>query len=240
MKPSLLMRHLETKHPTYKQRNISFFQRLSNSPNLNSCLISTNKANEAAIEASYRISYHIAKSGKNHTIAENLVFPCIKDAVECMFGEDHVQKIKTIPLSNSTVSRRIKDMSIDIEATINERIKRAPSFQYSTDVSKLSILLVIARYLNVNELEENLLLCYPLTKRCTGEDIFNAIQDYFCENEIDWAKCCGVCTDGGKSRPGVLNLFSLAYPLISLFIFAYPLLSYPTPVRPSMQRSFYQ
>ncbi|GBN69476.1 Zinc finger BED domain-containing protein 5 [Araneus ventricosus] len=126
IKPALLIGHLETKHPTYKQRNINFFQRLSNSPNLNSCLISTNKANEAAIEASYRISYHIAKSGKNHTISENLVFSCIKDAVECMFGEDHVQKIKNIPLSNSTVSRRIKDMSIDTEATINERIKNSP------------------------------------------------------------------------------------------------------------------
>ncbi|GBM58836.1 hypothetical protein AVEN_206015-1 [Araneus ventricosus] len=60
----------------------------------------------------------------------------------------------------------------------------------SNGISDLSILLVIARYLNVNELEENLLLCYPLTKRCTGEDIFNAIQGYFCENEIDGAKCC--------------------------------------------------
>ncbi|GBM85303.1 hypothetical protein AVEN_231121-1 [Araneus ventricosus] len=38
--------------------------------------------------------------------------------------------------------------------------------------------------------------------RCTGEDIFNAIQGYFCENKIDWAKCCGVCTDGGKSMSG--------------------------------------
>ncbi|GBM33085.1 Zinc finger BED domain-containing protein 5 [Araneus ventricosus] len=91
MKSSLLMRHLEDKHPTYKQRNISFFQRLSNSPNLNSCLISTNKANEAASEVSYRTSYHI--------------IAVIKNAVECMFGEDHVQKIKNIPLSNTTVSR---------------------------------------------------------------------------------------------------------------------------------------
>ncbi|GBO08505.1 hypothetical protein AVEN_45053-1 [Araneus ventricosus] len=72
----------------------------------------------------------------------------------------------------------------------------------STDDSNLSILLVIARYLNVNELEENLLLCYALPKRCTGEDIFNTIQGYFCGNEIDWAKCCGVCADGGKSMPG--------------------------------------
>ncbi|GBN49564.1 Zinc finger BED domain-containing protein 5 [Araneus ventricosus] len=136
-----------------------------------------------------------------------LVFPCIKNAVECMFGEDHVQKkIKNTPLSNSTVSRRIKDMSIDIEATIYERIKKIPFFSLqmdeTTDISDLSILLVIARYLNVNELEENLLLCYPLTKRCTGEDIFNTIQGYFCENEMDWAKCCGVCTDGGKSMSG--------------------------------------
>ncbi|GBM55350.1 Zinc finger BED domain-containing protein 5 [Araneus ventricosus] len=130
----------------------------------------------------------------------------VQDAVECMFGEDQVQKIKNIPLSNSTVSRRIKDMSIGTETTINERTKKSPFFSIqvdeSTDVSYPYILLVIARYFNVNELEENLFLCYSLTKRCTGEDIFNAIQGYLCENEIDLAKCCGVCTDGGKSVSG--------------------------------------
>ncbi|GBN62465.1 Zinc finger BED domain-containing protein 5 [Araneus ventricosus] len=140
-----------------------------------------------------------------------------------MFGEDHVQKFKNILLSNSTVSRRIKNMFIDIEATINERIKISSFFSIhvdeSTDVSDLSNLLVIVRYLNVNELEGNLLLYYPLIKICTGEDIFNAIQGYFCENEMDWAKCCGDCTDGGKSVSGCYKVlcgrFRIAAPHVT-------------------------
>ena len=54
----------------------------------------------------------------------------------------------------------------------------------STDVSNLSVLLVIARYLNDNVLEENLLLCYPLTERCRDKDIFNVIQYDLSEKEI--------------------------------------------------------
>ncbi|GBN01054.1 hypothetical protein AVEN_271477-1 [Araneus ventricosus] len=29
------------------------------------------------------------------------------------------------------------------------------------------------------------------------------VQGYFCENEVDWANCCGVCTDGGIVTPHV-------------------------------------
>ncbi|GBM86109.1 hypothetical protein AVEN_122834-1 [Araneus ventricosus] len=88
-------------------------------------------------------------------------------------------------------------MEITVDQQDNNHELRRPTdwpvqVDENTDVSDLSILLVIARYLKVNELEENLLLCYPLTKRCTGEDIFDAIQGYFCENG----------KDGGKSMPG--------------------------------------
>ncbi|GBN87754.1 hypothetical protein AVEN_148101-1 [Araneus ventricosus] len=109
----------------------------------------------------------VDKQDDNHEVQRPTDWP-FQDAAECMFGEDHVPKIKNIPLSNSTVSRGIKDTSIDIEATINQRIKKSPFFSVqvdeSADVSDLSILLVIARHLNVNELEENLLLCCPLIK----------------------------------------------------------------------------
>ncbi|VVC38458.1 Hypothetical protein CINCED_3A000717 [Cinara cedri] len=50
--------------------------------------LSTGSAKEDSVDASFRISYCIARNGKNHTIGENLILPSIKDAVSCMFGED--------------------------------------------------------------------------------------------------------------------------------------------------------
>lgn len=212
MKPSLLLRHLQTKHANYKNKDPSFFKRLEknkNKYNLTSYLRSSNNDLENAIEASYLVSYRIAKCGKNHTIAENLVLPCIKDVVRCMLGEDQEKKINNIPLSNNTISRRIQDMSDDVEQTIISRIKNSIFFAIqvdeSTDVTNYAILLVIARYLIDDKQEENLLLCHVLTERTRGEDIFNAINSYFNNNGIDWAKCCGLCTDGAKSMSGIYS-----------------------------------
>lgn len=93
MKPYLLMCHLETKHTTYKQtqnlicgmsNDAYYFQRLSSGPNVTSYVFSTNKNNENDIEASHRRRCHVAKSGKNHIIAESFMDLCIKDAVHCM------------------------------------------------------------------------------------------------------------------------------------------------------------
>ena len=152
MKPSLLSRHLQTKHANYKDKKYGFFKNLEQNKNKSSVVpfFSSNKDNENAVEASYRISYRIAKSGKNHTIAENLILPCIKDAVGCMLGEQQVQKINSIPLSNNTISQRIQEMSDDVEITIISRLKSSKFFAIqvdeSIDVANFAILLVIARY----------------------------------------------------------------------------------------------
>lgn len=47
-----------------------------------------NKDDENAIEDGYHISYHIVKCGKKYTIAENVISPCIKYAVQCMFRKN--------------------------------------------------------------------------------------------------------------------------------------------------------
>eukprot|EP00102_Acyrthosiphon_pisum_P010115 XP_008178283.1 PREDICTED: zinc finger BED domain-containing protein 5-like [Acyrthosiphon pisum] len=185
-------------------------------------VLSNGSANEDALEASFRISYRIAKSGKNHTIGENLILPSIKDAVSCMFEKDHVNKLNGIPLLNDTVSRRIKGISNDIEETLLKYINDSQLFSIqvdeSTDVAQLAVLLVIARYLKENESVEGLLLCHPLTEHTTGADICYAINSYFIEKRIMWSKRCDLSSNGGKSMSscysGLLTRVKAVSPLV--------------------------
>uniref|UniRef100_A0A8D9A690 Zinc finger BED domain-containing protein 5 n=1 Tax=Cacopsylla melanoneura TaxID=428564 RepID=A0A8D9A690_9HEMI len=151
MKPSPLRRHLQTRHPEYKDKNAYFFTRLS-STNMKTYLKSAASISDNATEASFHISYHIAKAGKNHTIGENLIKPCIIGAVKCMLGEKSAKIMNDIPISDSTVSRRIQIISDQIEETTLKNMKDANFFSIqvdeSTDVAHFSVLLVIARYVN--------------------------------------------------------------------------------------------
>jgi len=72
-------------------------------------------------EASLHTSYHVAKAGKVHTIAETLIKQCIIDVVETMIGEKFSNIIKTVQLLNST--RRIHEMSKETENEGTEHVK---------------------------------------------------------------------------------------------------------------------
>ncbi|MBN3279439.1 ZBED5 protein, partial [Polyodon spathula] len=59
--------------------------------------------NIKALEASYLVSYRVAKSGKPHTIAKELILPAAADMVSTMLGEKAQKVIQLVPLSNNTV-----------------------------------------------------------------------------------------------------------------------------------------
>ena len=88
LKPSLLKRHLETKHPTHVNKS-NFFTRKANEwkNNLTTFVSAENSANENALEASYRVTCRIAKTEKPHSIAEDLMRPCINKVEQRMLGE---------------------------------------------------------------------------------------------------------------------------------------------------------
>ena len=209
--PAKLQRHMETKHSSFKNKDISFFERKLESYNRSrSVLVKKCKTeNEIATEASYKASYHISLHGEAHTIGESLIKPILKDVVSCVFNEESVQKVEAISLSNNTVSRRITDIADDIETELISRLHASDAYALqmdeSTDVAGLAILLVFVRYDYENKIEDNILFCKSLELHTTGKDIFDCIDDFIRIHGIGWEKCISVCTDGAKAMTGKLS-----------------------------------
>lgn len=66
---------------------------------------------------------HIAKSKKPYSIGEKLLKPCMIDICTELFSNEHVTKIKKIPMSN------------DIENQLSEKIKKSIFYAIQLDES---------------------------------------------------------------------------------------------------------
>ncbi|GBP94716.1 Protein FAM200B [Eumeta japonica] len=87
MKPSKLEDHLRRCHPDKIGKDLKYFQTLKEKyekrPTVHSMFSSTSESNDDGLRASYNISLLIAKSGKPHTIGEQLILPAVEE-VECL------------------------------------------------------------------------------------------------------------------------------------------------------------
>lgn len=61
-----------------------------------------------ALEASYPVSSIVAKSKKPYSIAEELILPAAVVLAETILDKKSADALKNVPLSNDTVSRRIR------------------------------------------------------------------------------------------------------------------------------------
>ncbi|XP_071054694.1 zinc finger BED domain-containing protein 5-like [Onthophagus taurus] len=151
------------------------------------------------------MSYRIAKSGKPYTIAEDLIAPAAQDIAAIMFGEKEMQQISQIPLSDTTVSRRIFEMAENVENEIIMRIRKSKFFSLqldeSTDCQNVAQLICLAKYEYKNEVVDDFLFCKEL-QRTTGEEIFKSVNSYITGNNISWENCVGVCSDGARAMVG--------------------------------------
>ncbi|XP_076047489.1 zinc finger BED domain-containing protein 5-like [Oratosquilla oratoria] len=197
MKPSKLQRHLQQKHSTEATKSINFFKRQKSSV---ASQANTFKQRftlpDRALKASFLASFHIAR-GKKKTIG---------DVVQELFGNDAVNQVDVVPLSNNTVSRRIDDMAEDVTVQLLEQVKNSEYFALqldeSTDVANKAQLLVYIRFISEGKFVEEILFCKAMTGRTTGKDIFRILDEYMEQNSIDWLRCVGVCTDGAAAMTG--------------------------------------
>jgi hypothetical protein len=96
-------------------------------------------------------------------------------------------------------------MTEDTKEQLQTRIECSPKFalhiEESTDVI-LAQLLVFVTYSFEENIQEEFMFCLPLSERCTGSDIFKVVNDYFTAEDISWANCVGICTDGAAALTG--------------------------------------
>ncbi|XP_077421844.1 zinc finger BED domain-containing protein 5-like [Vanacampus margaritifer] len=212
MVPSKLKRHLQTKHPSLQNKDVGYFVRLREHMEKQTTFMrKTTKVNEKALKASYHVAELVAKSKKSHTVAETLILPACKAIVNEMLGPEAAKEIAKVPLSDNTISRRIDDMSADIESVVLEKIRISEKFALqldeSTDISGHAQLLANVRFVDGDAIRENFLFCKVLPEKTSGEEIFRVTSEYLEKGRLKWEDCTSVCTDGAAAMVGRIKGF---------------------------------
>uniref|UniRef100_A0A8C4T6Z4 DUF4371 domain-containing protein n=1 Tax=Erpetoichthys calabaricus TaxID=27687 RepID=A0A8C4T6Z4_ERPCA len=200
MKPSLLQLHFTTKHKDHNRKTLSFFVRSKDEfLKRQTVFRKTTNVPDKCLQASYALSLLATKQNKPHTVIEKLV-------LSIMFDDKMASVLKSIPCSDNTVQRRIKDISEDLIQQVVEKIIAAKEFSMqldeSTDISGEAQLVVFVRVPDCEDIIEHILLCRPLPERTTGEEIFKHIDDFFCDHDILWFWCVAICSDGAAAMTG--------------------------------------
>ncbi len=207
LKPAKLKRHLETKHSSFIDKPIDFFQRREQELSRQKTVVSEYSTVPAkALAASYEVAYLVAQSKKAHTIAESLIRPAAVAMTRAMHGEKISNTVLTIPLSNDTMGRHIQDMANDIKDQITDRVRKSGRFSLQidecTDVSGDAQLLAFVRYSYEGKMHEDMLFCSSMEGTCTGRDIFNKLDCNIQKEGLGWESCASVCTDGAGAMQG--------------------------------------
>ncbi|GFV11239.1 SCAN domain-containing protein 3 [Trichonephila clavipes] len=206
MKPNKLKRHFETLHGENINKPREFFEsKLKSYGKQKTFFKKTLSVNEKALLTSYKVSYKIARCKKPHTIAEELILPAAIEIVETMFGDNFAKELQSIPLSNDTVSRRIDDISEDVEQQLFGKLRdKLFSIQLdeATDSNKDAHFIAYVRFWDGMSAVEELLFCKPIKLKATAIALFDILNNFINEANIEWKNCVGICTDGARTMSG--------------------------------------
>ena len=208
MKPGRLALHLKTKHSAYANSDLNYFKSLKEKfakrSTIKSLFTTQTVSVSRTLEASYEISLLIAKCGKNHTIGEDLIKPSISTFLKTVLEKDD-KAVKAMPLSNNTVSRRIDEMSADIETQLVEKLK-SRHFSLQMDETTLrdseAILLAYARYIDKGVFAEEMVFCKSLETTTSAADIYDKLNNYLHVNNIPIENITSCAADGAPVMMG--------------------------------------
>ncbi|XP_075223856.1 zinc finger MYM-type protein 6-like [Lycorma delicatula] len=72
----------------------------------------------------------------------------------------------------------------------------------ATDNNKNAHLICYVRFIDGNDIKEDLLFCKNIIAGAKAKDLFQNLYTFISENNLNCPKCVGVCTDGVRSMSG--------------------------------------
>ena len=206
-----LKRHNQTKHANFGQ-NFTSEERKTKCQELmnklkkqHSVFTKQSIIQDAATEASFIVSYKLAKRNKLFSDGE-FIKECMSDVASIMCPE-HKTKLNSIALSRRTVVRRIQKISDDLMSQLKDTSKQflwySLALDESNDVQDTSRLLVFIREMDANFLlTEELLSVESLKNTTTGKNLFHAVENCIARTGLEWNKMASVTTDGARALTG--------------------------------------
>ena len=203
MRPSKLRKHLETIHQDKMDKPLIYFQNLRenfhNRNTIDNIVARNTVKTEAGFLASYQISQLIAEAGKPHTIGESLIIPAVSVVISTVMKQKAIEITKCIPLSNSTVSRRIDEMAGNMEMQLVSELQ-VMEFALQIDESTMhdneALLPTYVRFIDGVQRREEMLFARFRDTDTKGESIFHVVKADFMEKNIPLSKITACATDG--------------------------------------------
>ena len=211
MRPTKLVGHLKSVHPEHSEKPLEYFKRL-NDQNLNkqksldTMLKTQISMNERGLQASYELSFLLARKSRPHTDGEELLKPAFEIYLRTIQDNKGANReLATLPLSNDTVSHRINEIADYVRmqfTTILQTTNFSLAFDESTIRDSEAILLAYARFIHNSKFMEEMMFCESLTTKTTARDIYNLVKKYLIDNHIPTTNLVSTAADGAPTMMG--------------------------------------
>ena len=167
---------------------------------------SGNKRLKDQTSASFELALLIAKKKRPMVEGEEIIKPALRIVTKYL-GLKASTFATGIPLSDSTMTRRVEMISEDVSEQLIQAQENAVFFSIAlyestdaTDTAQLAIFgRVVDQELNV---KEELLGLVAMAGRTRGVNILNALKKCAEKMNFQWDKLTGVCTDGAPAMTG--------------------------------------
>ena len=219
IKSGNVKRHYESKHSYFERqypqntevRTAKLTKSKSSYQATNSLFVRSMSMQERVNEASLRVAWVLGKHKKPFSDSE-VVKECMTEVTEALLEgkekQEMSEKIKQIPLSNFTTTRRTELLAKDLVTQLTDDIKNAECISLavdeSTDSTDNAQLSVFVRYYSEAKgtFCEDILGLKTLHGHTRGEDIYEAIMQMLNEMGIDLKTVVSIATDGAPAMIG--------------------------------------